>query len=451
MAEKSEIYAKNIEIILKDNQNNITNCLIYTVDEYNKNSTQYSERLVFDSQENQQNIVSFKPRNKEGKSSIQNDSNNLIVIEFFRGDISTDTKFIAINPNNTDNDKIVLEFDKNYKLTSNCKGVTALTLLNIEFKEKIALDSFENIYSNNFSIDNSDDKPILTVPVNIEINPFTNKHEIKFRYYDSINKTYLPQERTFELNVSNPSSTVNLIFNNNKFEAENATIKETTNYLNIECNLENVNAFMVNDKMFYIKNKKANFLPELNKNYEIKFGYYDEAKNEFLNSENQVVCEFSLDNFSEENILTVDTEGKCSLTKNGSDFTSDLKQKMVHNKRDTNLELGGGGVSGAGAVGFGIAIAFGLNPIAAAIIIAVLAVTCLGLLIHGGIKKSKIYTPLKEDKSQKPETKNSNKSNSIFDQNSNDSNLPSDKNENDQTQINSPKPNCEPASPTNTI
>lgn len=409
MAEKTKISTQNIQVRIKNaNQNSITKCSIVEI--YDNNNCIYDNFLSFKPQETQEDIVAFVPSEQQNVNFIQPNQNNFVKVNFYENidhRIKISPKFIAIDPNY--NGEIILDFDENYNLTNSSKGAIEPKLLNINLNNDVRLgfdiSTQEYIYANNFWVDNAlHFKTLHDIP----INPFKNEHKIRCTYLDTKNNQTYSQERTFKLTVQDNSPKVDLTFENDKFTSENATVSEVTT-LEFECKLENVNAFMLDGKPYLINSDESKNLKfELNKIYKIKFGYFDEDEGKFFNPEEQVICKFSF-NYSREITLTVDSDGECNFH-NGNIYFDNVskQQKIVHNKRDVIAELCGGGAAGAGALSFCIAIIFGLNPIAAAIIIPILALICFGLFIHGAIKNSKIYTLPKENESQEPETENFN-------------------------------------------
>lgn len=250
--------------------------------------------------------------------------------------------------------------------------------------------------------------------------PYTTTCKLKklsFSIY-SANKKHF---RHFEIDLGNLDNLLKLELNYNEetdfFETETkgVFIEETTKYLQFKCDIEDVNAFMVNDIVSPINKKiPCNF----NSKQDIKFGHIDNEGN-FLDCEKQpFIKNMCVENFNENTydydntaIINVnDKNGKLNISCDNATITFDEEHsKIINNKVPTIASFSLGGIFASSAVGFAIAaFAFSLaiSPIIAGIIIAVSALASASCFIYGIIKKSHTYTP-KKDEIQETETENS--------------------------------------------
>lgn len=219
--------------------------------------------------------------------------------------------------------------------------------------------------------------------------------------------------RYFEINLENLGDLSKLTLNYNKekdsFETETkgVTINETTKYLQFKCGIEDVNAFMVNDRVYTIDKK---ILCNFNSEQDIKFGHIDNEGNfldsNFLDCEKQpFIKNMCVENFNDYDNTAIinmnDENGKLNISCNNATITFDEEHsKIINNKAPTIASFSLGGIFASSAVGFAIAaFAFSLaiSPIIAGIIIAVSALASASCFIYGIIKKV-IHTLLKKMK-----------------------------------------------------
>lgn len=284
---------------------------------------------------------------------------------------------------------------------------------------KVSLGSLENfsLYPNEqgsfiFSVNESDyyfvDTPL---PCKIQNNKILKLSisRLDYKYF-----------RYFEINLGDLDKLSDLTLNYNEetdsFETETkgVFIKETTKYLQFKCDIEDVNAFMVNGMVCPIDKKiPCNF----NSEQDIKFGHIDNYGN-FLDCEKQpFIKKMCVKSFGENTYLDYDNtaiinvndeNGKLNISRDNATITFDEEHsKIINNKAPTIASFSLGGIFASSAVGFAIAaFAFSLaiSPIIAGIIIAVSALASASCFIYGIIKKSHTYTP-KKDEIQEPETK----------------------------------------------
>ncbi len=179
--------------------------------------------------------------------------------------------------------------------------------------------------------------------------------------------------------------------------------------LKIDCQIKNVNAFLLNGEFHSLDDKNDKICLDKNKEYKIEPVYYDAEKQRFYYLPKSNVYEFGPSDLC--NI------GKLDLIIDNYDasvptFTSSLPKtsipigltKPINHEKSSNLELGFGIPLALAAIGFAFALAFGgLPAIIALPFIIGLGILGGGLICKGGYDKHYTLKEPKENKSQESE------------------------------------------------
>lgn len=254
-------------------------------------------------------------------------------------------------------------------------------------------------------------------------------NELCYEYWteDQLNKCKgnLSKIEQTELNIEEEEEEAEENIQNTQNDQSSKATENNQIPLKIDCKIKNVNAFLLNGEFHFLDDENDKIYLDKNKEYKIEPVYYDNEKQKFYYFPKSNVYKFNTFHINDSSIkLNIEDKFElCFYNDNNDDISNDinLDKNSINHEKSSNLELGFGIPLALAAIGFAFALAFGgLPAIIALPFIIGLGILGGGLICKGGYDKSQIYTPPKENKSQEPETENSDESNPSLSQGSDD-------------------------------
>lgn len=187
---------------------------------------------------------------------------------------------------------------------------------------------------------------------------------------------------------------------------------------------KHVNALLLNGEIHFLDNQNDKIYLDKNKEYKIEPVYYDSEKQKFYYFPKSYVCKFNIfhNNDSSDSSIQLNIENEFELYfRYDIDIDIKLDKNPIYHENQANTELSFGAIFTAGIIICSIFLGIGiLAPIIAGPLIAGCTILAAILFGKGGYDNSKIYTPPKENKSQKLEPEYSDESNPSLSQGSDD-------------------------------
>lgn len=182
---------------------------------------------------------------------------------------------------------------------------------------------------------------------------------------------------------------------------------------------KHVNALLLNGEIHFLDNQNDKIYLDKNKEYKIEPVYYDDEKQKFYYFPKSYVCKFNIfhNNDSSDSSIQLNIENEFELYfRYDIDIDIDIDIKLdknpIYHENQANTELSFGAIFTAGIIICSIFLGIGmLAPIIAGPLIAGCTILATVLFGKGGYDNSKIYTPPKENKSQKLEPEYSDEAN----------------------------------------